>query len=371
MCQELGKVDKNVMRKIARELWDFIIDLFSDTYPAKSRQETGGPGVGGGGGGTSSNSTNSNMTFDASNMSILFSAGASSASQAPASTPAVPTKDHQLQITNRELVRKLILLTRHKSVRNILISLLSTVFNIADSQANHEIYNEYRFLWPSSLANAGSLNLNSLTDLLQLLLVDSINNGGQFNASWLRTYADIQLAKTLNCDAIKYFLQIFIVETRYFLSRTRLLVFKNLKQKADHDAYGSAEDKYMDEKLIRFMIKSCIALNKCTQAGLLCQFLSNNNEYTNAFRYFQEGSIVYPSLDEMDSLFSCIWDMAILEYLVNLNNSRGFLNKRNWCLKLIAMQNLNASNPNEVYQKTVEFKKSSLMLKLIQYYLIN
>lgn len=130
------------------------------------------------------------------------------------------------------------------------------------------------------------------------------------------------------------------------------------------------EEKYLDDKLLRCLIKSCVALNKHTQAALLCQCLANNNDYGAAFRYLQDSSILVSSQDDMDMLYTCVWDMAMLEYLANLSYQRGYLNKKNLCLKLISSQSINAANPPEVYQKTIDAKKSSLFLKLINYYFL-
>lgn len=221
-------------------------------------------------------------------------------------------------------------------------------------------------MWPSSLANANTLNLNSLSDLLNhLLFEDALVDVSPFNTGWLRTAADINLAKSLNSDAVKNFLSLFIIESKYFL-KPRALVFKSFKKEPDVVPVGEPEQKYLDEKMIRYMVKSLASLNKFTQAALMSQLL--NNDYTNAFRYLQESSVVVPSQDEMDGVYAGAWDMAMLEYLAHLNASRGFLTKRNACLKMIAALSINPSNPGDIYQKTVEFKKAVMFLNLVKYY---
>lgn len=215
--------------------------------------------------------------------------------------------------------------------------------------------------------------------LAHVLSNDALVHVNPFHSGWLRTAADISLAKSLNSDAIKHFLSIFITESRYFL-RARALNFKNFKkeqQHADvmivsgggHDPYDQNQAvKFLDEKMIRYMIKSMVALNKFTQAALLCQLLTNNNDYSNAFRYLQESSIIVPSQDDMDGLYAGVWDMAMLEYLAHLNASRGFLAKKNACLKIITALCTSPNNPSEIYLKTVEFKKAALFLNLVKYY---
>lgn len=205
---EANKIDKNSLRKIARELWDNLIDLYTDSTttikpsepaPARPAQIQG-----------------SNMPYDASSSSGFFSSNNSNTAQQ--STVIIP-RDQQAIFQNRELIRKLFLLVKNKQVRSLLISILSTIFNIADTQANNEIHSEYRYIWPSSLANAQSLNLLSLTDLLTSLLNDSLENLNPFHTSWIKTYADILFTKNHTCDSIKYFLEIFVAETKFFLKQ--------------------------------------------------------------------------------------------------------------------------------------------------------
>lgn len=299
LCMDVNRPEKNVQRKIARDLWDNIIDIFTDLNKADQSQ---------------------------------------------------------IQGQNRATLRKLFLLIKNRHVRTILISVLSTIFNVADTQANIEIHNEFRFLWPSSLATMTTLNLNSLTDLLNNLLIDSIDFLNPFEANWLKTNSDIMTTKNLLNDSIQGFLQVLICETKHF--------FKF--QKRDSSSKKSTEE--IDEKIIRSLIKSFVALNKHTQAALLCQCLSNNNNYGPAFKYLQDSAWSSITSDEMDDLYPCVWDVALLEYLANVNYQRGYLNRKNICLKLISKENINPLNPSDIYKKTVEIKKTLLFLKLLNYY---
>jgi integrator complex subunit 8 len=228
-------------------------------------------------------------------------------------------------------------------------------------------------MWPSSLANANSLNLHSINDLINTILYDSLNNINPYNSNWLRTNADICMAKTNYCDAFKFYLQIIVCETRnFFKSKTTAKMPANAQQQIRsvnrRDELG--EDKYMDEKLVKTMIKILSNLNKHTQAAILSQYITQNNDYSNAFRYLQEGSVIQPTNDEMDLLYECVWDITLLEYFTNLNSIRGFLNKKNLCVKLCSSQGINPSNPIEIFQKTVESKKNLFLQKLINHYFL-
>lgn len=246
---EISKPDRNIHRKLARELWDYFIEIYTDSVPQKrSNQDPSMPA----------------SSFD--------------------------NKDSQLASINRENVRKFIVQIKNKMVLDIIISLISTLFNIGDTMANNEIFSEYRYLWPSSLANSNSLNLNCLTDILYELMNSSISNITIFNPSWLRTYSDICYAKLNNSDCVKCFLQLLAWDSKYFYRIKQVKSSnQNISKKED-----SSEERIVDEKFIKQIIKSCVFLNKHTQAALLCQLLPNNNDYSNAFKFLQEGSIVCP-----------------------------------------------------------------------------
>ncbi|CAF0894283.1 unnamed protein product [Brachionus calyciflorus] len=313
ICLDMNKLDKNALRKIARELWDNLIESFTDTNRSEQTQSQG-----------------------------------------------AQARDLQLTYQSREAIRKMFLLIKNRHVRTLIISVLTTIFNVADTQANLEINNELRYLWPSSLANVTSLNLNSLTDLLNSLLIDSLNYLNPFESNWLKTYSDILNTKNLINDSIRGYLQVLCCETKYF--------FKQAQRKGS--GFKKTEEEF-DDKIIRSLIKSCLSLNKHTQAALLCQCLSNNNNYGSAFKYLQDGAWCTLTSDEMDMMYPCIWDMALLEYLTNLNYQRGFINKKNVCIQLIGKENINPANPNEIIKKTTEAKKSLLFLKLLNYYFNN
>jgi hypothetical protein len=354
LCSEIPKGDKNALRKIARDLWNVVVELFTDTLPTTKKIVQEQP---------STLVTSQPYDVAASSLSSFNPSSAPSSSSAQQQA----SRDNQMLFTSRELIRKLFLSIRNGLVNSVIMSLLSTLYNVADSSANNEIFSEYRYLWPSSLANSNSLNLACTNDILNSLLTMGFNEMEACNANWLHSYADIRMSKCHFNDAIKLFLQYLICETKHFFNLNALT---NRTTPAPQSKENKAlNEVVIDERIFKSIIKSCVQLNKHTQAALLYQLIPNN-DYANAFRCLQESSYITPASDEMDTLYSCIWDLTLLEYLCNLNYTRGFLNKKNQCLKLLAAENLNASNPPEIYQKTIELKKSSLFLKLVEHYFL-
>ena len=122
------------------------------------------------------------------------------------------------------------------------------------------------------MANSNSLNINSVLDLLNSVLANFTVHINPFNSYILRTAADINLASANYFDAFKFYLQIFICETK-FLS-------KRFDSKNDADAYS--EDYY--DKSLKSMIKCCFQMNKHTHAALLSQMADSNQDYLSVFR---------------------------------------------------------------------------------------
>jgi hypothetical protein len=336
LCLELTKTERTVARKIAREIWDSILEIFTDN--------------------TQSNKRINNPVQDLSNslQNSVYEVSYNSTQFTPVSYNLNETYS---TLFNRQLLRKFLLQIKNPLVLSFMISLLSTLYNIGESMVNNEIFSEFRFLWPSSIANSNSLSIGSVLDLMNVILVNYTTNIESFDSYCLRTIADINLASANYFDAFKIYLQIFVCDSSYFFK-----IFDSLKKKED--------DLYFEdfiEKTLKSMIKSSIQMNKNTHAALLSQMIANNGDYLSVFKCLQDKTM--PTLDEMDVVYSCIWDTTLLEFLAYLNSLRGHFDKRNMCLKEIASSCLNSANPNEVYEKTVDAKKSLLFLNLIKYYI--
>jgi integrator complex subunit 8 len=351
--------DRSMQKKVARDIWDIMIDLYSDAIVLQKSRQSTPPSM-------QQQQVQSKpppllqlpgQPYDASNIAPPQSKSTSPVNvTSPPNQQQSAARDLHLLQTNRQFIANLFMWINNRQIRNIIISMLTSIYNVVDTMANNEIKSELKYLWPTSIGQILSFNLNSFHDLLTKYLVNTVDAYNPFNSNWNRVMADVSVAKSLTSDAIKYYLKFFLLETRNFF-RNRQLVETNSNNR-------------FDEKILKMMIKSLATLNKHTHAALMCQMLLNNNEYTAAFRYLQESNVLVPTADDMDMIYDCIWDMALLEYLVNLNTIRGYVNKKSLLMKLIAMQNVNASNPSETYAKTVECKKAAMFQKLVYYYFL-
>jgi hypothetical protein len=369
---ELNRVnDKTGLKKIARDLWDILVDTYTDTIvlhqqqqqqqqqqqkrpstsppnqkPAPLLQLPGQP--------TTSTATSAPTAPSAQQKQQPSPVNMISPPQLTQQQSAA--RDLHLLQTNRQFIAGLFTGINNRQIRNIVVSMLTSMYNTMDASANAEIKSELRYLWPTSTSQT-SFNLPSFHDLLFKYLDHTLSVYSPFNASWNRVAGDVSVARSLSSDAIKFYLKFFLLETRHFFRNKQLIEVNNTSVR-------------FDEKILKFLIKACAALNKHTHAAALCQLLLNNNEYTAAFRYLQESSVLVPTADHMDEVYECVWDMELLEYLANLNTIRGYVGRKSEVLKLVGMQSANVSNPGEIVARTVECKKVMLFQKLVNYYFL-
>jgi integrator complex subunit 8 len=300
-------MDKNQVKKLSRELWDCIVEIFSDSVQTKR------------------SAADSNQTQNDSTQIIRESPNA---------------------CLTRESFCKFIKTLKIPHLLSILLSLLSTLYNVIDSSVNNEITSEYKQYWPLSVSSSANINLNCLMDTLNGLVKHCLAVD-PYNSIWLRTIGDFSLSQSLLSDSIKYYLQVIINDTGYLFSNQNI-------------------NKLMNEKLLKSMIKSLLILNKNTQAALLCQYLPLI-DYTTAFKCIQEKI----SIDETDLFYSCVWDVTLLEYLAYTNTQRSFNAKRDLAIKLLSDESINSSNPSDIHQKMINFKRNQMLMLLIKHYLLS
>jgi hypothetical protein len=322
-------------RKIAREIWDSIIEIFTENIHSKR-------------------SNNQNIDTSNSIQNSVYEISYNSSQFYPIS---YNLNEPHSTLLSRQLIRKFFLSIKNPLVISFMISLLSTLYNIGESMVNNEIFSEYRFLWPSSIANSNSLSIGSVLDLMNTVLNNYMSNIESFDCYCIRTSADIFLASANYYDALKSYLQMFVCDSNYFFK------INDTYKKREEDLIF---DDFI-EKTLKSMVKSCTHLNKNTHAALISQMIANNGDYVNVFKSLQDR--IMPTLDEMDLVYGCLWDTTLLEFMSYLNTIRGHFDKRNICIKECASSCVNSANPNEILEKTIEAKKTLLFLKLIKYYI--
>uniref|UniRef100_A0A673HBD1 Integrator complex subunit 8-like n=1 Tax=Sinocyclocheilus rhinocerous TaxID=307959 RepID=A0A673HBD1_9TELE len=211
---------------------------------------------------------------------------------------------------------------------------LIDVFFISISQDDivNEVTAEHISIWPSSLANLQSVDVEAVVITLKELVNYALSLNPN-NQSWLCTQADIYFGNQYSA-AMHYYLQAGTVCSDYFTKPV-------------------PPDVYTDQVL---------EILKCPVA-VLCQFL-REVDYMTAFKALQEQN----SHDSMDSFYGYIWDVTILEYLTYIHHKRGEGDKRQVAIKAIGQTELNSSNPEEVLQLAAQKRKKKFLQALAKLY---
>ena len=108
----------------------------------------------------------------------------------------------------------------------------------------------------------------------------------------------------------------------------------------------------IDEVQVSRMVTCAREMGHLTQAVILSQFTPEPN-YAQAFKFLED-----KTSDGSDSLYGCIWDMAILEFAMSLHTRRGEAAKRKEALQCIWQLELNTNNDEEILKEAANVRKS-------------
>jgi integrator complex subunit 8 len=189
--------------------------------------------------------------------------------------------------------------------------------NVVQDEANLEINADLSTLWPAVLSNANSYYLPGIGEILSQLLERALSLY-PLNTAWLKLQGDLHFAQGFHSAAMSCFMTASSLASDYF--------------------HQVVPKQVLDEATIRRMIKCshsascftqvlifCVIFNVKIyislfffQSALLCQLLEEI-DYATAFRCLQERGCN----DAMDSLYPFIWDVTLLEFIIQLHHKRG------------------------------------------------
>lgn len=285
-CQELSK--HKGTKKLSKNLWDLVLPVFAST-PTQSKRNTSGF------------SDTSNVK---NNLSFVF----------------FKLKDTWCL--------------------NVVISMLTKMFNILKDENALELQTEYSSLWPAAVSNANSYNPVAVHELLLEIVTYALKQYPN-NAAWLRLLGDINFANGHYQVSLSDYLKSLLVSHDYFNIPIR-----------------------NDDHVFRRMIKCCTTLGCNTQAAVLCQFLEET-DYMLAFRILSEQKTCN---DAVDAYYHCFWDTSILEYLIHMHNKKGEFQRRKCAIQVIGMLELNSSNNEEIQREASNLRKSTFLRALCKQY---
>jgi integrator complex subunit 8 len=292
VCYDLQRDRERPTRKNSKSLWELIIPAFN---PASSNSGT----IASQGGGSSLKRTAAGA----------LQQGASSSRDSPnANVPMV----------NRAALSKFCQLLYEPQSLSIILSLFVRLHNVVQDEANLEITADLSSLWPAVLSNANSYYLPGIGEILSQLLERALSLY-PLNTAWLKLQGDLHFAQGFHSAAMSCYMTASSLASDYF--------------------HQVVPKQVLDEATIRRMIKcshsascftqvlmgSCVIFNDKIlifslffQSALLCQLLEEI-DYATAFRCLQERGCN----DAMDSLYPFIWDVTLLEFIIQLHHKRG------------------------------------------------
>jgi integrator complex subunit 8 len=292
VCYDLQRDRERPTRKNSKSLWELIIPAFN---PASSNSGT----IASQGGGSSLKRTAAGA----------LQQGASSSRDSPnANVPMV----------NRAALSNFCQLIYEPQSLSIILSLFVRLHNVVQDEANLEITADLSSLWPAVLSNANSYYLPGIGEILSQLLERALSLY-PLNTAWLKLQGDLHFAQGFHSAAMSCYMTASSLASDYF--------------------HQVVPKQVLDEATIRRMIKcshsascftqvlmgSCVIFNDKIlifslffQSALLCQLLEEI-DYATAFRCLQERGCN----DAMDSLYPFIWDVTLLEFIIQLHHKRG------------------------------------------------
>lgn len=225
----------------------------------------------------------------------------------------------------------------------VMISCLAKFYNILRDDSMGEIFFEYQMLWPAVVSNCNVFNQTNVGEAFQGTLQHALSIHPT-HSSWLRTKGDVMYVQGHYSTALKFYLSAAMVSTDYFYQPLPRVLFDDLQYK--------------------HMIHCCTKLQNHTQSAVLHQFLDDAN-YSVAFKALGEKVCN----DSCDVYYDCIWDVTLLEFLINLHARKGELDRKQFVMQLVGQLELNSNNNDEIQREAASIRKGRFLRAMAKQYL--
>lgn len=232
---------------------------------------------------------------------------------------------------------------KSSGVVNLLSTCLVKMYNIVKDSPEKCIplvpkYDLFPASIPSNILNM--IDLKPMTAVVSQALRHFTTQVHDINL--LKYYGDLLYCEGLYHDAMSYFVKVANIQSVYFTSFDLL------------DA---------NESLIRQMINCSIKLNCHIQAAVLHQF-NKEMEYGLVFKCLSQPH----SVDSPEDLYECIWDVSVLEFLINFHTRRDEHDRRVRVTQLMSQLDLNINNSESMLKEAANLRKARLMRLLCNLY---
>lgn len=240
---------------------------------------------------------------------------------------------------------------REPSCLSIMISLLGHVLNILNQEPSNAVHIDHLAMWPPTVDTV--VSMQCIRDTLAWTVEHATRlypSGTHTNAalctSWHLSRADLAYMNDQYHNALASYLTAVFVATDFLRNDNGVV------------------QTVLTDGIIRRMIRCCMNLNCYTQAAILCQFLENI-DYSTALRCLQERN----SVDAMDAYYCCLWDVSLIEFIINMHQKRGEIQRRDKAMKMMSLLEVNSNNNDEIQREAAKVRKHRFLRSMAKQYL--
>lgn len=260
-------------------------------------------------------------------------------------------RHHESVVMSRSAFLDFLENLREPSCLSILISLLGHVLNLLNQEPSSEIHIDHLAMWPQTVSGNGLKDkvkdtLTWLVDHATRLYPTGTHTNAALCTSWHLSRADLAYMSDQYHNALAGYLTAVFVATDFLRND------------------NGVDQSVLTDSIIRRMIRCCMNLNCYTQAAILCQFLENI-DYSTALRCLQERSAV----DAMDAYYCCLWDVSLIEFIINMHHKRGEVQRRDKALKMMGLLEVNSNNNDEIQREAAKVRKHRFLRSMAKQYL--
>lgn len=199
-----------------------------------------------------------------------------------------------------------------------------------------------------SFYSGNGYNIKAVSETINSLLKQAFKYYPT-SISWLKLKGDLEFVNGSHESAMKYYVTALVTATEYC---NFTLARPNISP---------------DEHIIRRMIKCTTNLGSYMQAAILCQFL-DETDYGLAFKSITEK--MYSFSDAMDAYYGCIWDVTLLEFIINMHSKKGEHKRKLQAISYMGLLELNANNNDEIRREAATARKVKFLRSLAKQYML-
>ncbi|XP_045613669.1 integrator complex subunit 8 isoform X2 [Procambarus clarkii] len=239
---------------------------------------------------------------------------------------------------------------REPSCLSIIISLLGHVLNLLNQEPSNEVHIDHLAMWPSTDVTLPKETVREtlvwVVDHATRLYPTATHTSAALCTSWHLSRADLSYMSDQYHSALAGYLTAVFVATDFLRND------------------NGGDQSVLTDSIIRRMIRCCMNLNCYTQAAILCQFLESI-DYSTALRCLQERN----SVDAMDAYYCCLWDVSLIEFIINMHQKRGEIQRRDKALKMMGLLEVNSNNNDEIQREAAKVRKHRFLRAMAKQYL--